>query len=78
MNDVDEELAAELFLVSQQLEGLLTATQIWEFEGLVDGRDYQLAYEFLERRLAGHLADLSSETSALLHDIAERLRDSGR
>jgi hypothetical protein len=73
MNDVNEQLAAELFLLSQLLESLLTAGEIWEFEGLVDGRDYRSAYEFLEERLVGRTAELGAEASALFHDIRARL-----
>lgn len=73
MNDVDEELAAQLFLLSQLLEGVLTAGEIWQFEGLIDGRDYRLAYEFLEQRLAGRRPELDAEASGLLRDVAERL-----
>jgi hypothetical protein len=73
MNDVNEQLAAELFLLSELLEAYLTMGEVWEFEGLVDGREYRLAYEFIEERLAGRSVELDAEASGLLRELAERL-----
>jgi hypothetical protein len=73
MNKGDEELAADLFLLSQLVEPLLTAGDIWQLEGLVDGRDYREAYEFVQLRLKGREHELIDDGCALMRDVAERL-----
>jgi hypothetical protein len=73
MDNVDEELAADLFLLSQLAEPFLTAGDIWQLEGLGDGRDYREAYEFVQLRLKGREHELVGDGRALMREIAERL-----
>lgn len=73
MNEVDEELAAELFVLSQLCEEFLTVREVWELEGLVDGAEYRGAYDFLQQRLAGRSDALGPEAAHLVRNVAERL-----
>lgn len=78
MSEVDEELAAELFVLSQLCEEFLTVREVWELEGLIDGAEYRGAYELLQQRLAGRSNALGPEAVHLMRDVAERLAAAGR
>ena len=78
MSEVDEELAAELFVLSQLCEEFLTVREVWELEGLVDGAEYRGAYDFLQQRLAGRSDALGPQAVHLMRDVAERLAAAGR